>query len=85
MAVLTSHQLVELQRKLAANTATQTWDKAQASAAIQAVEDFIQQASTKTSIANAIETAAPGVFDGATKQMIFACWCFTAAQRMGVV
>jgi hypothetical protein len=85
MAALNQNEIGELRSLLAKNTATQTWTKAQFNAAIQAIEDFMQQPSTRNGIGGAIETAAPGVFDVTTKQLAFAIWSITYARRQGVI
>jgi len=85
MATLTSAQLVELMRHVNKNVAEQTWTKAQISAALQAIEDRMLLASTKTTISSDIEAAAPGVFDNNQKNILFAVWCITFATRQGVL
>lgn len=69
MAVLTPKQLAKIRGKLARGR-TSTWDKPQVNAAIQAIEDRLQ--GSKAILNNDIETAAPGVFTGAQKRIIFA-------------
>jgi predicted component of type VI protein secretion system len=60
------------------------YTKPQFNAALQAIEDRLQLAATRTAIANDIEAAAPGVFSAAEKNTLFGIWCVTAAQRLGV-
>lgn len=84
MATLSNPELIEMMRHMCNNTATQTWTKAQVSAALQAVEDRVRLASTQNAIANDIEGAAPGVFSSQQKLIIFGVWCVSAARRLGV-
>jgi len=81
MAALTSEEQLELRSMLARVTAQQHWNKAQVNTAIQAIEDLMQQPATRTNIANAIETAVPGKFDGNEKQLLFSAWSVTYARR----
>jgi hypothetical protein len=85
VAVLSPDQFADLRSRLNRDVAVQTWTKAQINAAIQAVEDRMQLAATKTAISNDIEAVAPGVFDANTKQLIFAIWSLTYATRQGVI
>ncbi len=84
MATLSPTEVQTLRQSMAGNSSTVHWTKAQFNAAMQAVEDRMQAASTKTAIASDIEAAAPGVFNAAEKSRLFAIWCLTAAQRLGV-
>lgn len=83
MAALTVPQLTALRNAAERNVAVH-YTKAQLNAALQAVEDRMVLAATRTALAADIEAAAPGVFSAAEKQTIFALWCLTAAQRLGV-
>lgn len=83
MAVLSEDELAEFRSDMARNSATQSWSKAQFKAAIQAVEDFMQQSSTKTGLLSAIEAAAPGAFTNQQKQDLFVMWSKTYARRQG--
>lgn len=74
MAAITSDELLALRRRAAASSATQTWTKAQVNAALQAIEDLMETTG-RTAINNAIEGAAPGVFNGAQKRLLFAAYC----------
>lgn len=85
MAVLTEGQKTELRNLMAKVESPQTWTKAQLGAALQAVEDLMQLNATKTSISNAIEGAAAGVFTAAQKNKIFAIWAVTFAVRQGIL
>lgn len=84
MATISAADLVELRRCAAKNSATQNWTKAQINAALQAIEDRLQLAATKTAISNDIEAVAPGVFTGPQKTLLFGVWAFNAARRLGV-
>ncbi len=85
MAIFTVEQLGELRSALARNTATQSWTKPQVNAALQAIEDLMVQPSTRTAVSNAIEAAAPSVFDVAQKELLFAVWSLTYARRQGLI
>lgn len=85
MATLNAAQLVELRRIMARNTTPQSWTKAQANAALQAIEDRLRLAATQTALSADIELAAPGVFSGPQKQLLFGVWCYTAAVRLGIL
>jgi hypothetical protein len=85
MAVLDPNQLGELRSRMARNTASQTWSKSQFNAAIQAIEDLMFAGSTRTTVSNAIEGAAAGVFNTQQKELLFAIWSLTYAQRQGVI
>lgn len=74
MATITADELLTMRRRAAAATTTQTWTKAQVGAALQALEDLMES-SGRTAINNAIEGAAPGVFSGAQKRLLFAAFC----------
>jgi hypothetical protein len=39
---------------------------------------------TKNTLVTDIENAAPGVFNGQQKELLFALWCRTFWQRVGV-
>ena len=84
MATLSALELQELRSALNRNTTTQTWTKAQVAAALQAIEDRVRLAGTQTTIANDIESAAPGVFSGGQKVTLFGIWCLSAARRLGI-
>lgn len=85
MAILTGLELQELMGHMNRNTTEQPWDKAQISAALQAIEDRVRAAGTQSTISNDIEAAAPGVFSGAQKTLLFGIWCVSAARRLGVL
>lgn len=84
MAALTTEEQVELRSMLARVTAQQHWSKPQVNTAIQTIEDLMQQPATRNNIANAIEGAVPGVFDGQEKQLLFSAWSVTYARRQGI-
>jgi hypothetical protein len=83
MAVLNAQQLTALRNAAERNLGVH-YTKPQFNAALQAIEDRLQLAATRTAIANDIEAAAPGVFSAAEKNTLFGIWCVTAAQRLGV-
>lgn len=87
MATITATQLTELRSIARRNLtpATPHYTKAQVNAALQAIEDRVQLAATKTAISNDIEAAAPGVFSAGEKTTLFGIWCATAAIRLNVV
>lgn len=84
MATLTSAQLTAL-RNAAERNLTVHYTKAQVGAALQAIDDQMQLAATRTAIGNAIEAAAPGAFSVAEKTTLFALWSLTFARRQGVL
>ena len=85
MAALTADQLAAFRALACRNAATQTWTKAQIGAALQAIEDRVRSTATQNAIGGDIETAAPGVFTGPQKTLLFGVWCVTAAQRLGIL
>lgn len=85
MAALTSTEIQELITALNRNATPQTWSRPQVTAALQAVEDRVQLASTQNAIGGDIETAVPGVFSAAQKKTLFGVWCVSAARRLGVL
>lgn len=74
MATITAGELLTMRRRAAEGAATQGWTKAQVNAALQAIEDLMETTG-RTAINNAIEGAAPGVFSGAQKRLLFAAYC----------
>lgn len=74
MATLTAGDLLNQRRRASSSTTTQTWTKAQANAALQAIEDLMETTG-RTAINNAIEGAAAGVFTNAQKRVLFATYC----------
>ncbi len=85
MAVFTSKQLNFLMDHVCKNTTTQSWTKAQVSAALQAIEDRMQLPATKSAISSDIETAAPGIFTANQKDLLFSVWSISYAIRQGVL
>jgi hypothetical protein len=83
MAVLNATDLADL-RGVAQRNLVVHYTKTQVNAALQAIEDRMQLASTKTALGNDIEAAAPGVFTAAEKTTLFGIWCWTAAKRLGI-
>ena len=84
MANLTSEEGIELMRIINNNTAEQSWTKPQIRAAFQAIEDRVLAPGTKQAIANDIEAAAPGVFTGPQKELLFMAWTTIYARRQGL-
>jgi len=78
-------------RRILANGRTPTWTKAHVNAAIQAIEDAVQSSSNvggrslKNYIGNAIETAAPGIFNAQLKDDLFVIWCRFNVERGGIL
>lgn len=85
MAALTDQERQDLWGLLNRNTPEQTWTKPQINAALQAVEDLMEQPATRTQVGNAIEAAAPGAFNAAVKQQIFLTWASSYTRRKGFV
>ena len=85
MATFTSAQAGELMRMMNLNVTPQHWNKSQITAALQAIEDRMMSAGTRTTIANDIEAVAAGVFSGTQKEMLFAIWSVTYAMRQGII
>lgn len=85
MATLTANELAELRAYCVPNMGTAHWTKTNVNAALQAVEDRMQLAATKTAIGSDIEAAAPGVFSAAEKTKLFAIWAVTFARRQGII
>jgi hypothetical protein len=84
MAAFTPEELQELRSALARNTDAHHWDKPTVNNTLQVIEDFMQQTSTRQAVGNAIENAAPGVFNVAEKTQLFAIWSLTFARRQGL-
>jgi hypothetical protein len=84
MAQLTGEEGIELMKIINANTDQQNWTKPQIRAAFQAIEDRMLLTATKQAIANDIETAAPGVFTGPQKELLFMAWTTIYARRQGL-
>jgi hypothetical protein len=84
MAQLTGDEGIELMKILNNNTDQQHWTKPQVRAAFQAIEDRILTPGTKQAIANDIEAAAPGVFNGPQKELLFMAWTTMYARRQGL-
>ena len=70
MAILTTEQLVSQRNECERSGIGINYTKAQVNAALQAVEDRLTSAGTKTALSADIETAAPGVFTAAQKREI---------------
>lgn len=82
MAILLPDDLTDLRQGVARNQ-TVDYSKAQANAALQAVEDFME--SNRAAMSTAINTAtAPYVFPPAMKRRMFAYWCRQKFGREGV-
>lgn len=68
-----------------------TWTKTQFNAALQAIEDAMVSGSNvgartvKTYIGQAVETAAPGVFNAGQKDDLFLVWSLLNARRGGIL
>jgi hypothetical protein len=61
-----------------------TWNKPAINDALQAIEDTFQTTG-KTALNNAIEGAAPGVFNAQQKKLLVAYFILTAAFREGAL
>ncbi len=85
MAVLTDDELSELrqwvERLADEKNAAIVWDRPQIDAAMQAIEDRLEQASTKTALSNDIEAAAPGVFTNTHKNYLLALFYIQKGRR----
>ena len=85
MAILTSTELAAVRRRVAAKANEKGvpihWVKGQINAALQAIEDRWEAASTKTATSNDIEAAAPGVFNVAEKKFLVGYWLEDKARR----
>lgn len=71
MAALTTAELTDCRNLMEEQDRSCPYTKAQLNAALQACATLLDQASTKTAINNAIESAASGVFTAAQKVRIF--------------
>jgi len=80
MAVLSSLDLAELRRDVAPNTNV-NYPKATINAAFQAIEDWFE--ANRASLGSAIDTAAPGVFNAARKQILVKYWLEQKFERGG--
>lgn len=90
MATLTTDDLTDLRQRYARGR-NPSWTKPQINAALQAIEDAVQSTSNvgnrtlKVYIGNAIEAAAPGVFNAQAKDDLFILWSIYNARRGGVI
>lgn len=83
MAVLSSVQLNELQRKAAKKFLDFGYDKPTLNLAAQAMEDWFE--ANKADGSAAVEAAVPGVFTNGEKLTLFAIWMVQRAARDGGV
>jgi hypothetical protein len=80
MAVLTAAQLTELRQGVARGVTSINYTKAQANAALQALEDYFEN-TARAGFSSAIEAAAPGVFTNAQKKQLGKYWLLQKAGR----
>lgn len=84
MAVLTASELAAAREIKNRDGETVTWVRSEINAAIQAIEDLLEQPSTLSAVRNAIETAAPGRFTNGQKRRLFFLVCSLKARGAGV-
>lgn len=84
MAVISQDEFSEFITDMNRRTTEQSWGKPQLRAAVQAIEDFFDQPSTRQALAGQIEAASPGTFNNQQKELIFALWCKVFARRTGL-
>ena len=84
MATLTLEELAAARAAKNRDGEVVTWLRADINAAVQAIEDLLEQVSTRTAISNAIEAAAPTKFTNSQKRRLFLLVCALKARAAGI-